>query len=551
MAQAPPRAPTSSPPSLNAQRDARLLAGLARTYPEAYQRFTFGLAPRPHHLSWWGLLLALMRESSVAPAGVRGASAPPAPLAFDPAGLRERAEAGESEPPPTGVPRLYIVAPPGHAKSTLFSQVFPCWYLGHAPDQTVLMLTSSTTMARTYHDVVSSVLADSARHAAAFPEPACRPDARRGWSTDGLYLQGTPALQKEPAFRIAGWGASVLGARAHGIILDDALTQEESESALVTQRAWDHLQMTIENRLHPGGWLLGVGTRWTADDLIGRARRAGWPVYRYPALGPYPWGGVAPLVQKDGATGGVALWPRRFDVATLAAERRRIGGARFATVWQGVPTGVGAGVFRSGDWFRGLPAGFATLARRHTTLMYVDTAWSEKKTADYTASCTVGYDPDDQQRRLYFTGWWRHRVNEDGLAVALADHIVAMRPGLVGVEVPAFKQEATMELVRAVNQLLIGRHACAVVAVPVSTDKVVRARPHAAKAEGGLAFYDRAHPLWPVVEAELLGFPGAQHDDLVDAGSGAVTMALYGPDLLLRGQGAPGVGGAGRAIRFG
>lgn len=537
--------PPKSPPSLNAA----LLAGLARRYPEGYQRYVWGLAPRPHHLSWWGLLLSLMRESSVAPAGVRGAVPPP--LTFDPSALREQSEAGESEPPPAGAPRLYVVAPPGHAKSTLFSQVFPCWYLGHAPDQTLLMLTSSTTMARTYHDVVSSVLADSLRHAAAFPEPECRPDPKRGWSTDGLYLQGTPALQKEPAFRIAGWGASVLGARAHGIILDDALTQEESESALVTDRAWSHLQMTIENRLHPGGWLLGVGTRWTADDLIGRARRAGWPVYRYPALGSYPWATPSLNAQTAGVVGvdGSALWPRRFDVDYLVAERRRIGGARFQTVWQGIPTGVGAGVFRSSEWFRALPREYATLARRHTTLMYVDTAWSEKKTADYTASCTVGYDPDDQQRRLYFTGWWRHRVNEDGLAGALADHIVAMRPGLVGVEIPAFKQEATMALVRSINQMLIGRHACAVVAVPVSTDKVVRARPHAAKAEGGLAFYDRAHPLWPVVEAELLGFPGVQHDDLVDSSSGAVTMALYGPDLLLRGQGTPGSGG--RAIRFG
>jgi len=536
--------PPSPTPSPYARSAAQQLAALARRYPEAYSRYVFGLAPRPHHLSWWGLLLGLMRESSVAPAGVRGAAPPPSGL--DPLALRERADAGESEPPPAGAPRLYIVAPPGHAKSTLCSQVFPTWYLGHAPDQSILMLTSSSIMAHTYHDVVTTVLAESPRYRAAFPEDACRPDFKRGWSNDGLYLQGTPALQKEPAFRIAGWGASVLGARAHGIILDDALTQEESESALVTQRAWDHLQMTIENRLHPGGWLLGVGTRWTADDLIGRARRAGWPVYRFPALGPYPWGAAQP----GDAEQNRALWPLRFDVAYLERERRRIGGARFATVWQGVPTGVGAGVFRSGEWFRPLPREYPVLARRHTTLMYVDTAWSERKTADYTASCTVGYDPEDAQRRLYFTGWWRHRVNEDGLAAALADHIVAMRPNLVGIEVPAFKQEATGQLVQAINQLLIGRHACAVVAVPVSTDKVVRARPHAAKAEAGLAFYDRAHPLWPIVEAELLGFPGAAHDDLVDAGSGAVTMALFGPDVLLRGQTAPG-GGQGRPIRFG
>ena len=528
---------------------------LARTFPEAYQAYCFGLPCRPHHRAWWGLLLDLLRESRVV--NPRAIPSSHWPDGFSPQDYRERSDpaAGEAEPEPAGAPRLYVVAPPGHSKSTIYSQVFPCWYLGHHPGQSVLMFTSSTPMARTYHDVVSAVLSESDRHAAVFPEAACRPDLKRGWSTDGLYLKGTPRTQKEPAFRIAGWSASVLGARAHGIVLDDALTQEESESALVTDRAWNHLTMTVENRLHPGGWILGVGTRWTADDLIGRARRAGWPVYRFPALGDYPWntlpsgGAQGGDRTVDRATGLGALWPARFPVPHLAAERRRIGGARFATVWQGVPTGVGAGIFRTAAWFRPLPApaDWAVTERRLTTIMHVDTAFSEKKTADWTACVTAGYDPADQLRRLYFTHFWRHKVAEDGLAADLADHIAAVKPALITVEVAAFRQEATLAIVRDISQRLIGRHACAVLAVPVSTDKVVRARAHAAKAEAGDARYDRAHPLWPVVEAELLAFPGGQHDDLVDACSGATAACLYGADLLSRGQTlAPG-----RPVRFG
>jgi predicted phage terminase large subunit-like protein len=521
---------------------------MARTFPEVYQSYVWGLPPRRHHRCWWHLAVELLRASATAPP-LRPVPLPPALTIED---YREKADAlaGEAEPEPIGAPRLYVVAPPGHAKSTIFSQVLATWYLGHAPQQSILALTSSTPMARTYHDTVSAVLSESDRHAAVFPEDACRADLRRGWSTDGLYLRGTPRTQREPAYRIAGWSASVLGARAHGIILDDALTQEESESALVTERAWAHLTMTIENRLHPGGWLLGVGTRWTADDLIGRARRAGWPVYRFPALGPYPWtlpSGGAVDRSVDPATGMGALWPERFPVAHLQDERRRIGGARFETVWQGVPTGVGAGIFRAASWFRPLPREFATLERPLTTITHIDTAWGTKQTSDWTAAVTAGYNPADPQRRLYFTSFWRHKVAEDGLADDLADHIAAVRPAIVTVEVPAFRQEATLTLVRDISHRLIGRHACAVLAVPVSTDKVVRARAHAAKAEAGEAFYDRAHPLWPVVEAELLAFPGAEHDDLVDAASGVVTACLYGADALSRGQTiAPG-----RPVRFG
>jgi phage terminase large subunit-like protein len=241
-----------------------------------------------------------------------------------------------------------------------------------------------------------------------------------------------------------------------------------------------------------------------------------------------------PLIPPEGA-----LWPTRFPLPHLEGERRRIGGARFETVWQGVPTGVGAGIFRAAEWFRNLPADFPVLARRLTTVTHVDLAFSEKKTADFTAAVTVGYDPADPVRRLYFTHFWRQKVAEDGLPDALADHLAAVQPAIVTVEVPAYRQEATLVLVRQLSQRLLGRAGCHVAAVPVSTDKVVRARAHAGKAEAGDAHYDRGHPLWPVTEAELLAFPGGQHDDLVAA-------CLYGADALLRGQ-----GGAGRPLRFG
>ena len=358
----------------------------------------------------------------------------------------------------------------------------------------------------------------------------------------------------------------MLGARAHGIILDDALTQEESESALVTDRAWSHLTMTIENRLHPGGWLLGVGTRWTADDLIGRARRAGWPVYRFPALGPYPWlpsGGAVDRSVDPGLThDNLVILCRRGSTrrpawapcgpnASPSPTWRTSAGASAApgspTVWQGVPTGVGAGIFRDEEWFRPLPRDFDVLARRLTTVMHVDLAFSEKKTADFTAAVTGGYDPADPVRRIYVTHLWRQKVAEDGLAAALADHIALVKPALITVEVPAFRQEATLVLVRAITQLLIGRHACQVLAVPVSTDKVVRARAHAGKAEAGDVCYDKGLPLWPIAQAELLAFPGGEHDDLVDAFSGMVTACLYGADALSRGQSL----GPGRPVRFG
>src|SRR3954447_205428 len=57
--------------------------------------------------------------------------------------------------------RLLIVAPPGHAKSTWTSLIFPTWYLGNHPDHSLLFFTSADTMARQFGGAVKSVLEGS------------------------------------------------------------------------------------------------------------------------------------------------------------------------------------------------------------------------------------------------------------------------------------------------------------------------------------------------------------------------------------------------------
>jgi predicted phage terminase large subunit-like protein len=239
----------------------------------------------------------------------------------------------------------------------------------------------------------------------------------------------------------------------------------------------------------------------------------------------------APALAPDGQ----ALWPERFPAAWLEAERRRIGGAHFETVYQGNPIAVGAGVFRSSAWFRPIPPELlASLLPRLDRYTFIDLAWSAKQTADYTAACTVGTDPGDPEGRLYVLSWFRQRVDEAALVPALAAHLLAVRPHAVGVEVGAYRQQATVELVRALDRALAGRLACSVDGVPVAADKVTRARVPAARGEAGLLFVDRAHPLWPTVEAELLGFPLAAKDDCVDALSGACALALSAAALRQR-----------------
>jgi predicted phage terminase large subunit-like protein len=359
-------------------------------------------------------------------------------------------------------------------------------------------------MAHQFGGTVKTTLEDNDVHRAVFPEAPCRPDPARGWSTDGLYLAGTPTGSKDPAYRALGYGASVIGARAHGVILDDPLTQEQARSPVEQEKAKRYHDMTVDSRLHPDGWALAIMTRWHDLDLAAHlAAKDEWAVLTMPAL--------------DEA--GEALWPERFPASWLEAKRREIGGPLFQAIYQADPTGLGGEVFKAASWFRPLPPGFD---RRSLTrvVQFWDLAFSEKDTADYTVGLTLGRDGSGN---LYVLGLHRSRVGQAQLLNTIASQVHLHRPAVVGVEEAAYRAPVTKDVV---GRLLRGGLPCHVQAVKPVTDKVMRARLPAGRAEAGMLYADRGAPWFEEMVAECLGFPNTAHDDQVDALSGATQLAL-------------------------
>jgi len=400
--------------------------------------------------------------------------------------------------------KLLLVAPPGHGKSHWLSLVLPAWYAGNHPDHSVLFFTSSDTMARQFGGTVKSTLESNDRHRAAFPDAAARPDTARGWSTDGLYLHGTPDNSKDPAYRALGWGASVIGARAHGVILDDPLTQEQARSPIEQEKARRYHDLTVDSRLHPGGWCVAVMTRWHEADLAAHlAGKDDWEVLALPAL------------SEDGQ----ALWPERFPVEWLEAKRRDIGGPLFACLYQADPSALGGAIFKAADWLRPLPDGF-TRAQCGRVVQYWDLAYSGKETADYTVGVTLGRGPDGA---LYVLGVFRQRVSQEQLLNVVARQVHLWRPAVVGVEEAAYRAPVTRDLI---GRLLRGELPCHFQAIKPVADKVTRARLPAGRAEAGLLYCDRGAPWYEEFAAELTAFPNGAHDDQVDALAGATQLAL-------------------------
>ncbi len=416
----------------------------------------------------------------------------------------------------SGKRRLLILAPPGHAKSTWVSLIFPGWYLGNHPDHSILFFTSAKPMANQFDTAVTHTLGQNERHRLVFPDPRCRPDESLGWSSDGRYLAGVPDGVKDPSYRAIGYGSASIGSRAHGIILDDWLSQEDAQSETVQQKAKNYYDMTVDSRLHPDGWMLAITTIWHENDGGSYLKgKPDWDVLHMPALKeppeePYPW--------------GRALWPERFSEQFLIDKRASITPAFFNCMYQGDPTGMGGDVFKSSKWFRPLPSDFdepredgRTFRQRLRIVQFWDTNFSEKETADYGACVTIGVDASNQ---IYILHAFRERMTPAQTEDKAVELIQTLRPAVVGFEEPAFRQQVVRDMVARVRRRVMAN----VASVPVDKDKVTRALLPAGRAEAGMVYADRAAPWWPAFESECLGFPRKEHDDQVDALSGAVSL---------------------------
>jgi hypothetical protein len=171
--------------------------------------------------------------------------------------------------------RLCIIAPPGHAKSTYVSIVFPVWYGGLHPNDSIIGVTTTDDLGKLYHSTAQNVF-ESDRFARIFPDVV--PDLKRGWSRDGLFLQGPkrrPAAQKDASLVVIGAGGAIIGRRASGTIIDDAVDEAtaRSETLLEARKLW--IKRSVYSRLKPGGWRIVCGTLWTEDDVVDSTMRAG------------------------------------------------------------------------------------------------------------------------------------------------------------------------------------------------------------------------------------------------------------------------------------
>lgn len=221
------------------------------------------------------------------------------------------------------IDRLIIEMPPRHGKSELANIKFIPWFLGRNPHKRVLMISNSTTRAQSF----------SRRARNVFDEFAPRV-FRESIAADSSAVGHWDVENKRGGVVAVGAGAFISGTGADLLVIDDAIASvEQAYSKQARDNLWDWYTHEARTRLHPHGKIVIINTRWHADDMCGRLIKQdaeNWQRITMPAIN----------------ENNEALWPQRYDLASLQQIKNVVGARAWSALYQQVPMESGGEIIK-------------------------------------------------------------------------------------------------------------------------------------------------------------------------------------------------------------
>jgi predicted phage terminase large subunit-like protein len=387
--------------------------------------------------------------------------------------------------------RLMVLMPPGAAKSTYASILFPAWWLARHRRGAVVAACHTAALAEHFGRQVRALLDE---HGARLGTE-CSPEKRAA----GQFL-----LKNGGNYYAIGVHGAVTGRRADLAIIDDPVIGfSQAESFSQREQLWAWYRSELVTRLRPGGKTLLVMTRWHSDDIAGRLiEQGGFEVLSFPAL--------ATADDGLGRSVGEALWPDYESAEALLEKRRVLGEPHFAALFQQCPVAMSGGVFdaRLIRFVDTVPVGVAVRA------------WDLAATAEKTGDWTVGVRLLRSDNDLYFVDdVVRLRAGPAEVVAALLATAKSDGAEIV-VGLPQDPGQAGRAQVSYLTAQLAG---FVVRSSPEKDTKVVRAMALASQITTGNVAVRRA-PWTAAFLDEIALFPGGEHDDQVDAFTRAFAM---------------------------
>ena len=417
-------------------------------------------------------------------------------------------------------PRLMIFLPPRCGKSQLVSRLLPPFLLGHNPHWEVVAASSTQDLSDSFGRYVRSVL-NSPVYQDLFPAIQLDP------STNSASLVQT---QQRGMYKAVGVGGQLTGMGAHALIIDDPIKdREQADSPTQREALWDWYSSVARTRLHPGGGIIVLHTRWHEDDLAGKLITQmrdnpdadQWKIYSYPAIA------------KEDEThrkAGEALHPERYPIQALHQIRNSILMRDWTALYQQDPSPDDGDYFKR-EWFNiTSPSRYPDLSKC-SVYISTDLAVSEKTSADYSVIWPFAVDENDD---LWFlSDYVRERLSSLDIVEAIFDRVKRYDARGVIIE----KGQIASAIRPIFNKRSRERQLYTELIEPAATkDKQTRARSLQGRMQQRRVHYPDLTPFHEHVLPEFLMFPNGKHDDAVDTCAWA---ALALDDLITPSKSAP------------
>jgi predicted phage terminase large subunit-like protein len=383
-----------------------------------------------------------------------------------------------------------ILMPPGSAKSTYASVIFPAWWFTQHPRSSVISASHSLSLAEHFSRRVRALILEKQPHLGLNISHDRR--AKDMWTTTsgGEYLA-------------VGVRGAIAGRRADLVIIDDPIkSQADAESGRQRDHIWEWYKSDITTRLKPGGRVVLIMTRWHPDDLGGQLlEQAGseWRVVRLPAL-----------AEPDDPLGrpvGTPLWPEWEDHAALTRKRDLMGERAWSALFQQRPLPSGGRLFLVDRITVAQPDRDAEATVRAWDL--AATEITGRNDPDWTVGVKLSRDKTGRYQiwdvaRIRGTP---HQVEELIVSTAHKDGTKVI------VSIPEDPGQAGKSQMSYLTRQLAGFH---VISSRETGSKATRAMPLASQVEAGNVSIIRADWSRTLLD-ELRDFPWGKKDDQVDA----------------------------------
>ena len=399
---------------------------------------------------------------------------------------------------------LIVETAPQHGKSMTISETLPSWYLGRYPTRRVIEVS--------YND-------DTGER---FLRTNKEKIKRAGRQLFGIEIG---RVDRSDHFELTGGGmmlsrgikAGITGNPADLMIIDDPIkNRQEADSATTRNMLWAEWLNSMKSRLSAGAKVIVIMTPWHEDDMAARLLKSErcCRLLRLPVeagendpMGRAPGEPLCPEIGKD------ALWLRQFKESYLNDPE---GGPRAWNALYMCSPVAEAGNLVDRSWWRFYrPAAVADPDSFGTVCISVDAAFKDRAENDYVAIQVWGKRGQD----CYLL----QSVNEHLDFPATLERIRQLRRSYPRVTRVYIEDKANGSAIIQVLQ----REMPGVVPVEPLGGKVARVNAVSPMIETGHVYLPEGADWLEDFLRQWSDFPAGRHDDMVDAGSQALSRLSY------------------------